>query len=66
MANQKSAKLPQTEGKMIWSFILPNLSETHFLPKLQATPTDLFTDLNFGSKWASLRFDTRNCLYQDV
>ena len=50
---------------LVDEFILPNLSEAHFLPKLHATPTNFFTDLNFnfGSKWPSLRLGVRNCLY---
>ena len=38
------------------------LSEAHFLPKNHASSKGLFTDLNLGSKWTSLRFGTRNWL----
>ena len=31
---------------LVHKFILPNLIEANFLTKLQATSTDLFTDLN--------------------
>ena len=51
---------------LVRTILCTNLSEAQFLPKNCATSTDLFSDLNFGSKWGSLRFDTRNCLYQDL
>jgi hypothetical protein len=55
----------EPEHTVFFSWKSEKVSEAYIQSKNCATSADFFTDfdLNFGSKTASLRFDTINCIY---